>query len=132
LYGCETWSLTLREGHRQRAFENSVPRRIFVPKRDDVMGGWRKLHNEELHNLHSSPNIIRQIKSRRTRWVAFVANMGKGRNVYRVLVGKPERKRPLEKPRRRGEDGIKMDLSEICSGFTWLRIGIVDGLLQMR
>jgi hypothetical protein len=114
-------------------FENRVLRRIFGPKRDDVTGEWRKLHSGELHNLYSSPDIIRQIKSRRMRWAGHVARMREGRNVYRVLVGKPEGKRPLGKPRRRWEDGIKMDLTEIgwgvWSGFSWLRIGTVGGLL---
>jgi hypothetical protein len=110
-----------------------VLRRIFGPKRDEVTGDWRKLHNGELHNLYSSPDIIRQIRSRRMRWEGHVAHMGEGRNLYRVLVGKLEGKRPLERPRRRWEDGIEMDRREIgCgvwSGFTWLRIGIVSGLL---
>jgi hypothetical protein len=79
LYGCETWSLMLREEHRLRVFENRVLRRIFGRKRDEVMGEWRKLHSEELHNLYSSPNIIRQIKSRRMRWVEHVAHMGEQR-----------------------------------------------------
>jgi hypothetical protein len=112
---------------------NIVLRRMFGPKRDEVMGQWRKLHNGELHNLYSSPDIIRQIKSKRMRWAGHVARTGQGRNVYRVLVGKPERKRPLERPRRRWEDGIKMELTGIgggrLSGFTWLRRGIVGGLL---
>jgi hypothetical protein len=133
LYACETWSVTLREEHRLRVFENRVLRRIFGLKRDEVTGDWRKLHNGELHNLYSSPDIIRQIKSRRVRWAGHVARMGEGRNMYRVLVGKPEGKRPLESPRRRWEDGLKMGLREICcgvrSGFTWLRIGTVGGLL---
>jgi len=86
LYGCETWSLTLREEHRLRVFENRVLRRIFGPKRDEVTGEWRKLHNEELHILYSSPIIIRQIKSRRMRWAGHVARMGEERNVYRVLM----------------------------------------------
>jgi hypothetical protein len=76
LYGCETWSLILREKHRLRVFENRVLRRIFGPKRDEVTGQWRKLHNGELHNLYSSPNIIRTIKSRRMRWAGHVARMG--------------------------------------------------------
>jgi hypothetical protein len=113
LYGCETWTLTLREEHRLRVFENRVLRRIFGPKRDEVTGEWRKLHNGELHNLYSSPDIIRQIKSRRMRWAGHGARMGEVRNVYRVLVGKPEVKRTFERPRRRWEDGIKMDLREI-------------------
>jgi hypothetical protein len=92
LYGCETWSLTLREEHRLRVFENRVLRRIFGPKRDEVTGEWRKLHNKELHDLYSSPRIIRIIKSRRMRWVGHVARMGEKRNTYRLLVGKLEGK----------------------------------------
>jgi hypothetical protein len=110
LYGCETWSLTPREEHRLRVFENRVLRRIFGPRRDEVTGEWRKLHNEVLHNLYSSPDIIRQFKSRRLRWAGYVARMGEDRKVYKVLVGKPEGKRPLGRPRRRWEDGIRMDL----------------------
>jgi hypothetical protein len=83
-----------------------VLRRIFGPTRDEVTGEWRKLHNRELHNLYSLPDIIRQIKSRRIRWAGHVARMGEGRNVYSVLVGKPEGRRPLGRPRRRWEDGI--------------------------
>jgi hypothetical protein len=90
LYGCETWYVTLREEHRLRVFENRVLRRIFGPKRAEVMVDWRKLHNEELHNLYSSPNIIRTIKSRRMRWAWHVARMGETGNAYRILVGKPE------------------------------------------
>jgi hypothetical protein len=92
LYGCETWSLTLREEHRLRVFENRVLRRIFGPKRDEVTGDWRKLPNEELHNLYSSPNIIRMIKSKRMTWEGNVARMGEKRNAYRILVGKTEGK----------------------------------------
>jgi hypothetical protein len=84
LYGCETWSLILREEHRLRVFDNRVLRRIFVPKRDEVTGEWRKLHNEEFHNLYSSPNIIRMIKSRRMRWAGHVSRMGEKRNAYRI------------------------------------------------
>jgi hypothetical protein len=90
-------------------FENRVLRRIFGPKTDGVTGGWRKLHNEELHNLYSSPSIIRSIKSRRMRWARHVARMGEKRNVYTLLVAKPEGKRPLERPRRRWINNIKMD-----------------------
>jgi hypothetical protein len=102
----------LREEHRLRVFENRVFRRIFRPKRE-VDGSWRKLHNDELHNLYSSPNILRVIKSRRLRWAGHVARMGERRGVYRVLVGRPEGKRPLGRPRLRWEDNIKTDLREI-------------------
>jgi hypothetical protein len=94
LYGCETWSLTLREEHRLRVFEYRVLRRIFGPKRDEVTGGWRKLHNEELHGMYSSPSIIRAIKARRIRWAGHVALMGEVRGEYNILVGRPEG-RPL-------------------------------------
>jgi hypothetical protein len=119
LYGCETWSLTLKEEHRLGVFENRVLRRIFGPKRNEVTYEWRKVHNEELHILYSFPNIIRQIKSRRMRWVGQVSRMGEERNVYRVLMGKPEGKRPLGRPRRRWEDGIIMDLREIVWGSVY-------------
>jgi len=84
-----------------RVFENRVLRRIFGPKRDEVTREWRKLHNEELNDLYSSPNIVRVIKSRKMRWAGHVTRMGERRGVYRVLVGKPERKRTLGRPRRR-------------------------------
>jgi hypothetical protein len=113
LCGCETWSLTLTEEHRLRVFENRVLRRIFGPRRDEVTGDWRKLHNEEVHNLYSSPNIIRMIKSRRMRWARHVARMGETRNAYRILVRKPKGKRPLGRTRRRWVDNIKMDLGEM-------------------
>jgi hypothetical protein len=99
----------LREEHRQRVSENRVLRRIFGPKREED-GSWRKLHNDELHNLHSSPNIVMVIKSRRIRWTGHVARMGEGRGVYRVLVVRSEGKRPLGRPRRRWEDNIKCAL----------------------
>ena len=117
LYGCESWSLNLREERRLRVFENGVLRRIFGPKRDEVTGEWRKLHNKELKGLYSSPNIVRVIKSRRMRWAGHVAHKGEGRVVYRVLVGKPEGKRPLGRPRRRWEDNIRMDLQEVGLGY---------------
>jgi hypothetical protein len=98
-----------------------VLRRIYGPKRDGVTGGWRKLHNEELHNLYSSPSIIRVIKSRRMSWAGHVAQMGQKRNVYTLLIGKPEGKRPLGKPRRRWIDDIKLDLLEIeLSVVDWI------------
>jgi hypothetical protein len=126
LYGCETWSLTIREGHKLR-----VLRRILGPKRNGVTGGWRKLHNEELLNLYSSPGIIRIINSRRMRWAGYVARIGEKRNVYRLLVGKPEGKRPLGRPRRRWTDNIKMDLLEIrVNGVDW--IGLAQDRYRLR
>jgi hypothetical protein len=105
-----------------RVFENRVLRRIFGPKTEED-GSWRKLHNDELHSLYSSPNIVRVIKSRRMRWAGHVALMGEGRGVYRVLVGKPEGKRPLERPRCKWEDNIKMDLREIeIDGANWIQL----------
>jgi hypothetical protein len=95
LYGYETWFLTLREVHRLRVFENRVLRSIFGPKRDGMTGGWRKLHNEELCDLYSLPSTIRIIKLRRMRWAGHVAGVEEKRNMYRLLVGKPEGKRPL-------------------------------------
>jgi hypothetical protein len=122
LYGCETWSLTLGEEHGLRVFENSVLRKIFGPKREED-GSWRKLHNDELHSLYSSPNIIRVIKSRRMRWAGHVACMGEGRGVYRVLVGRLEGKRPLGRPKRRWDDNIKVDLREIgIDGVNWIQL----------
>ncbi|KAJ4431761.1 hypothetical protein ANN_20366 [Periplaneta americana] len=103
----------LREEQRLRVLENNVLRKIFGAKRDEVTGEWRKLHNTDLHALYSSPDIIRNIKSRRLRWAGHVAHMGESRNTYRVLVGRPEGKRPLGRPRRRWEDNIKMDLREV-------------------
>jgi hypothetical protein len=127
LYGSETLSLTVREEHKLRVFENRVLWKIIGPKRDGVTGGWRKLHNEELHNFYSSPSLIRIIKSRRMRWAGHVARMGEKRNVYRLLVGKSEGKRTLERPRRRWINNIKMELLEIG-------LNIVDwiGLAQDR
>jgi hypothetical protein len=101
-------------------FENRVLRKIFGPKRDEITREWRKLHSEELHILYSSPNIIRQIKSRRMRWVGHVACMGEERNVYRTLMRKPEEKRPLGRPRHRWEDGITMDLRWRLAGGVWI------------
>jgi hypothetical protein len=114
-FGCETWFLTLRDGYRVKVFENRVLRRIFGPNRDEETGGWRKLNNEELHNLYSSPSIItsRIIKSRTIRWAGHVARMGETRNAYRIFVGKPEGRRPLGRPRRKWLENIIMDLREI-------------------
>jgi hypothetical protein len=112
LYGCETYFPILREELRLRVFENSVLRRIFGLKRDEVTGGWRKLHNEEFHNLYSVPVIIRMIKSRVMRWTGHVTRMRAKNNACRILVGNPEGKRPLGRPRYRWVDNIKMDLRE--------------------
>ena len=103
-------------------FENMVLRRIFGPRRDEVTGEWRRLHNEEL-NLYSSPNIVRMIKSRRLRWAGHVARMGEERGAYRVLVGKPEGKRPLGRRRHRRVDNIRMDLQEVGCGLDWAGLG---------
>jgi len=102
VYGCETWSLTLRVERRPRVFENRVLRRIFVPRRDEVTGEWRKLHTEEVNDLYCSPNILRVIKSRRMRWSGHVARMGERRGLYSVLMGKSEGKDHLGDP---GVDG---------------------------
>jgi hypothetical protein len=108
-------------------FENKVLRRIFGPKRDEVKGEWRKMHNEELRDLYSSPSIIRIMKSRRMRWAGHVARIGEKRNAYRLLVGKPERKRPLGRPTRRWVDDIGMDLVKAgCGDADWF------GLAQVR
>jgi hypothetical protein len=112
----------LREEHRLIVFENRVLRRIFGPKREED-GSWRKLHNDELHGLYSSPNIVRVTKSRRLRWVGHVARMGEGRGVYRVLVGRSESKRPLGRPRHRWDDSVKMDIRETgIDGANWIRL----------
>jgi hypothetical protein len=104
-------------------FENRVPRRIFTPKRDEVTGDWRKLHNEELHNLYSSPNIIRMIESRRTRWEGHAARMGSKRKADRIFVGKPEGKRSLGRPSRWWVYNIKMDLREMgWDGMDWIEL----------
>jgi hypothetical protein len=141
MYGCKTWSLTLREEHRLRVFENRVLRRIFGPKSDDVTGEWSKLHNEELHDLYSSPSIIRIIKSRRMGWSDHVARMGEKRIAYRLLVGKPEGKGPLGRPRRRWVDNIRMDLAEVGWGdVDWIGLAkdrnrwkvLVNSVLNLR
>jgi hypothetical protein len=112
----------LGEEHRLRVFENRVLRNIFGPKREED-GSWRKLHNDELHNLYSSSNIFRVIKSRRMRWAGHVARMGEWMGVYMVLVGRLECKRPLRKPRRRWEDNIMMDLREVgIDGANWIQL----------
>jgi hypothetical protein len=131
----------VREEHKLRVFENRVLRRMFGPKRDRLAGAWRKLHNEELHSLYSSPSIIIIIKLRRMRWAEHVARMGEKRNVYMFLIGKPERKRPLGRPRRWWIDNIKMDLLEIgLSAVYWIGLGqdryrwraLVNSVMHLR
>jgi hypothetical protein len=122
-------------------FENRVLRRIFEPKRDEVTGEWRKLHNEELHDLYSSPSIVRIIKARRMIWAGHVARMGEEKNAYRLLVGKPEGRSPLGRPRRRLLDNIRIDLVEVgwgdvdCIGLAQDRYGwraLVNSVLNLR
>jgi len=117
----------LREECRLRVFENRVLRRLFGPKRDEVTEEWKKLHNEKLNDLYSSPIIIRLIKSRRRRWVGPVAHMGESRGVCRVLMGKIVGKGPLGAPADRWEGNIKMDHQEVgwgvWTGSVWLRVG---------
>jgi len=117
-YGCETWSLTLREERRLRVFENRVLRRVFGPKRNEVTGEWRKLHNKELN-----VNIVRVIKSRRMRWAGHVARMGERRGVHRVLVGKPEGKRLLGRPRRRWGIILRWIFRKLDMGYGLDRAG---------
>jgi hypothetical protein len=121
LYGCETWSLTLREEQRLRVLENRMLRRIFAPKRDEVTLGWRKLHNEELHNLYSSPDIIRMIKE--DGMVRACSTYVEMRNAYKVLTGKPEGKTPLGRPRSRWENNIKIDVRELgWENVDWMHL----------
>jgi hypothetical protein len=136
LYGCETWSLTLREEHRLRVFQNKVLKRIFGPKRDEVTGGWRKLHNEELRDLYSLPGVIRIMKTKRMRWAGHVARIGGKRNAYRLLVGKPEGWRPLGRSRH-----MWVDLLEIGSGgVDWIGLArdrdewraLVNAVMNLR
>jgi hypothetical protein len=130
----------LREEYRLRVFENSVLRRIFGSRRDEVTREWRKLHDEEPNDLHSSPSIVQVIKSRGMRWAGHVASMWERKGVYRVLVGKPEGKRPLGTPRRRCEDNIKVDLQEeVHVGMDWIELAegrdrwraLVNGVMNL-
>jgi hypothetical protein len=112
----------LREEQRLRVFENRVLRRIFGPKRDEATGEWRRLHNEELNDLQSSPNIIRVTKSRRMRRAGHVARMGEKRGAYRIFAGRRGGRRPLGRPRRKWKDNIKMDLQEVGWGMDWIEL----------
>jgi len=131
----------LREERKLRVFENMVFRRIFGPRRDEVTGEWRRLHNEELNDLYTSPNTVRVIKSRRMRWAGHVARMCEERGAYRVLVGKPEGKRPLGRPRHRWVDNIRIDLQEVrCRYMDWIGLAqdrdrwqtIVSAVMNLR
>jgi hypothetical protein len=110
----------IEEECRLKVFENKVLRKISGPNRDEATGEWRRLRNKELHSPYASPNIIRVIKSKRLIWAGHVARMGEGRDAYRVLLGKPQRSRPLERPRSRWEDNIRMDLREVGCGMDWI------------
>jgi hypothetical protein len=134
-------SIILREEQRLSVFEKRVFKRTFGPKRGEVTGEWRKLHNEELNNLYCSPNIVRVIKLRRMRWTRHVARMGERRGVYRILVGKTGGKKQLGKPRRRWEDNNKMGLQEVGSeGFDWIDLAqdrsrwgtLVNAVMDLR
>jgi hypothetical protein len=118
-------------------FENRVLRRIFGPKRDEATGEWRRVHSEGLNDLYSSPNIIQIIKSSRMRWAGHVAGIGEKRGAYRILVGRPEGRRPLGRPRRRWKENIKIHLQEVkwrgMTGLSWLRIGtVVNAVMNLR
>ena len=136
LYGCETWSLTLRQEHRLRVFEDRVLRRIFGPKRDGVTGEWRKLHEEELNSLYYLPNIVRVIKSRRMRWTGHVACMGRGKAYTGFLWGNLRERDHLENPGVNGRIILRWIFRRwdvgVWTGSSWLRIGTVDGHLWMR
>ena len=133
--------MTRQEERKLRVFENMVLRRIFGPRKDEVTGEWRRLHNEELNDLYFSPNIVRVIKSRRMRWAGHVARMVEQRAVYSVLVGKPEGRRPLGRPRRRWVDNIRMSLQEVgCEYMDWTGLAqdrdrwrtLVSALMNLR
>jgi hypothetical protein len=134
-------SVVVWEGRRFRVFENRVLGRIFGPKTDEVIGDWRKLLNEELNGLYTSPNFVRVTKSRRMRFAEHVARMGHRRVVYKVLVGNPEGRRPLGRPRLRWEDNTKMDLQEMgCGGTEWIYLArdrdrwraLVNAIMNLR
>ena len=122
LYGCENWSLTLREVCRLRVFENKVLRRIFGSKRKDSTGEWRRLPKKELYTLHSSPNIFRVTTSRRLRWAGYVGRMRESRGAYRSFVVETEGRRPLGRPRCKWEDNIKKDITEVGWGMNWIDV----------
>jgi hypothetical protein len=141
LHECGTWSLTWKKECRLRVFENRALRGLLGPKRDEVTGKWRRLHNEELYALYYSPNIIRVIKSRRVRWAGHVERMGERRGAYRALVGKSGGRRPLGRPRRRWEDNIKIYLRKVeWGGMDWINLvqdrdrwqDVVNAVMNLR
>ena len=137
LYGCEMWSLTPREERRLRVFQNRVLRRLIGSKGDNVIGECRKLHNEELNDLHSSPSVVRVVKARRIKWMGYVMHMGERKGIYRISVGRTEGKRPLGRPRHRWEDLILRVIFRnwevgVWTGSSWLRIGTGGKHLWMR
>jgi len=141
LYGCETWSFKFREERRLRVFENRVLRGIFGTKREEVTGEWRKLHVEELYDLYCLLNIVRVIKSRRMRWTGHIARMGERTGECRVLVRKPEGKRPLGRPRHKWKDNIKIGLMEVeCGDMDWIELtqgkdrwrALVNAVMNLR
>jgi len=113
LYGCESWSTTLAVEHTLRVFENKVLRKVYGPKRDEMTGEWRRLHNKELHGLYDSPDIVKIIKSETTKVGRPCCSDGEKRRLYSILVGRPDGKRPLGRPGRRFEDNIRRDLREV-------------------
>ena len=139
LYGCETWSLTLRKESRLRVFENKILRRIFGPQRDEN-GDWRRLHNEKFHSLYRSPNRVRVIKSRRLRWAGHVARMEEGRSAFKILTGISTGKRLLGSPRIRWQENIRMDLEKIDQWGNWVDLAqdrdywraLVNAALSLR
>jgi len=121
--GCESWSTTLADEHKLRVFESKVLRKIYGPKRDEMTGEWRRLHNEEQQGLYDSPDVVKIMKSRRLRWAGHVARMGKKRRLYSILVGRPDGRRPLGRPIHRREDNIRRDLREVgVRDENWLDI----------
>jgi hypothetical protein len=135
LYGCETWSLALREEHRLRVFEKSFLRRIFGPKRDEVTGEWRKLQDDELHNLYSSSDIGRQIKSRRMRWTGHVARMGEERKLYKVWWESPKERDRSEGQGVGGRKGSEWISGRLAGGGAWIRDkwwNVVSAVINLR
>jgi hypothetical protein len=140
LYGCDTWSLISREEHRLKVFEYTVLRKMFGSMRDEVTGETRRLHNEEFHNLYCSPNIIRLIKSRRIKWAGHIACMKNRRGAYRIWMGKPDGRKPRERPRLRWDNNIEMDPQEAWWGMDYIDLAqdrdrswvLVKAIIKLR